>query len=147
MHWEAPISNAITSAVAAGLLTLASTSIDAQGITDPTAPPAALLRALEQAQRQDAPAENAGAEAGTADVPPASTDGVIERLRAGEWARAAWIGGKRRELGERTDRGTLASIRPNGVQFEKDGERSTERVVDNDVVKKWPGDRPGDSKP
>jgi len=131
--------------VAAGLLALASTSLDAQGITDPTAPPTALLRALEQAQLEDEPAENAQAD--TADTPPVSTDGVIQRLRGGEWERAAWIGGQRRELGERTERGTLASIHLNGVQFEKDGERSSERVVDNGVVKQWPDDRPGDSKP
>ncbi|MEX0383548.1 hypothetical protein V6X02_09510 [Spiribacter sp. 1M153] len=143
-RWEVPINNRLSAGVGALLLAVAALSAQAQTLNDPTAPPDALLRALEQAQTQLSADESsegdAASEQTSPDPAPASPNAVIQRLKKGQWQRVALIGGNRREKGERTERGTIESITMDQVRFERDGEPSTARVYKHDVVKERPGD-------
>lgn len=119
--------------VAAMLSSLSATSISAQEIIDPTAPPDRFLRALEQAEL---PSGDAEAKASMLNKPVM----VVERNVGGEWRRHTVINGKVATEGERIDLGTIRTISSDGVEITGDEETETRSVVDHAVIRESPGD-------
>lgn len=114
-------------------------------MTDPTAPPNALLRALEQAQTRLETNESSDEDSASTQTAPASPNAVIQRLKKGQWQRTTLIGGNRRQEGDPTERGTIQSISMDQVRFERDGTPSTVQVYKHDLVKEKPGNKRGGS--
>lgn len=131
---------------ALSLVSVSATSVSAQDLVDPTAPPAALRSMLEDSVNGQRTAERDGPDEGNESddqtgrsEPRPGPVMIVRRAVDGDWRSRALMNGTLVGPGAEVEQGRILAIRGNGVRIENAEGTRTMAVIDGGVSKRRPG--------